>query len=80
MLDNSQSNANARVDQSINLPDFFSCNNCRAGKLIGSDLCRELRSEDLCAKQMLADALRSGAVRIQLYISADPRLLEVPAR
>ena len=64
MFDTSKSNA--VVDQSISFPDFFSCQNCTGWK--DPRYCQDLRAADLCAKAMLRDALRSGAVQITLYL------------
>lgn len=63
----STSGARAEVRQGVNLPDYFSCRNCRAH---GSsmDLCRELREARVCAKQALIFALQSGQVQIHLVI------------
>jgi hypothetical protein len=68
MLDNAQSNASAKVSQEIKYPDFFSCRNCKGWEW--SNICRELRQNGDCAKQMLRQSLASGAVQVVLYAPA----------
>ena len=56
----------ASIDQSVNLPDYFSCSNCYGRA--DWRYCQELRREHLCAKEMLGRALASGAVEIHVVI------------
>lgn len=63
MLD---SKAAATVDQSISMPDYFSCRNCIAWQYHSK--CQKLQDAGLCAKQILSRALDSGNVRIVLHL------------
>lgn len=67
MFDTAHSKAVAAIDQSIAFPDFFSGRNCKGSQDI--TYCRALRAAQLCAKEMLRDGLRSGAVQLVLYLS-----------
>lgn len=66
MLDSTK--ASATVDQSIRLPDYFGCSNCKGNDALV--FCRELRAEGLCAKEMLREALKMGAVQVILHLPA----------
>lgn len=70
MLGDSNSNSNAEIKQSIEIPDYFSCKNCRGWNW--DTVCRQLRQENICAKQMLSYAIQSGAVQIHLQL-ANPK-------
>lgn len=81
MLDKTK--ARASVEQSIKLPDYFSCQNCVAwkGNYVSSpghpladksgfvDMCYILQDRHTCAKQMLGQAIATGAVQIHLHLS-----------
>lgn len=72
----------ASIDQSVNLPDYFSCQNCIAwkGKHVNIpthefadrngwvDMCYILREQNRCAKDALVSAINSGAIQITLYL------------
>jgi len=70
-MNNSQSTA--RIENSFKLPDYFSCQNCLAWKYGNSDKCNEFYQTGRCAKFMLGEALRSGAVQIMLYLPNEVR-------
>ena len=75
MLNNVQAQSTSKVSQEVNLPDFFSCRNCRGWNTDcyhyeTKAICQDLRREGLCAKQMLSQALASGAVQVVLYTPA----------
>jgi hypothetical protein len=83
MID-SKAAANASIDQSVRLPDYFSCHNCVGanGRQVNRpnhplanhggwiELCQILREENNCAKQMLDRSLASGSVQIVLHFPA----------
>lgn len=80
MIDTTTSRAS--IDQSVNLPDYFSCQNCIAwkGKHLHQpghqyadrqgfvDMCYILREQNRCAKDGLMAAINSGAIQITLYL------------
>lgn len=70
--DGNNSSAQAHVDQSVNLPDYFSCHNCVAYLWHGK-WCDNFQAEGRCAKAALTQALASGAVQIHLYLPAGNR-------
>ncbi len=65
MLDNSSSKAT--IDQSIRLPDYFSCQNCAAFSYHGGR-CEAFQQAGRCRAEMLGEALRLGAVQVVLYL------------
>jgi hypothetical protein len=67
-LDNTQSSASARISQELNIPDYFSCQCCNGSRWFS--ICEDLRREGRCAKDMLAQALASGAVRVVVHTPA----------
>jgi hypothetical protein len=81
MIDNT-ANSQSLIDQSMHIPDYFSCQNCiawhnsqirkpghrTAGANGWATTCEVLRDEGACAKRMLSDAIRSGQVEIHLMI------------
>lgn len=83
MLD--RADARASVDQSVRLPDYFSCKNCiaykgyylhapnhpLAGKNGDVNMCYILQDRGTCAKKVLANAVAAGNVQIHLHFS-DP--------
>jgi len=87
MLD---SQAQATIDQSTKVPDFFSCCNCagydrtqtkQPGHPLASqygwvDVCIILREEGRCRLDMLREALRSGAVQVHIAVAPAPLILE----
>lgn len=69
----------------INLPDYFSCRNCRGWyqKYLTQEtwrMCLQLRESGACAKLALAAALKSGAVTIHLHLAVggETDVLSVP--
>lgn len=72
MLDQ-KTTAQAAIDQSVRLPDYFSCQNCIAWKN-NYNMCYILQERHVCAKQMLAKALSIGAVQIHLHLVNPPQL------
>jgi hypothetical protein len=82
MMDKNTANSQSLIDQSVTIPDYFSCRNCiawdkaqirkpghrTAGSNGWATTCEVLRDEHTCAKQMLAEAIKSGQVQIQLLI------------
>ena len=81
MLDKTEARASA--EQSVKLPDYFSCQNCIAWKGISVrlpghplasqggyvDMCHILQERHACAKQMPNQAIMTGAVQIHLHLS-----------
>jgi hypothetical protein len=65
MLD--QSSSKAVIDQSIKMPDYFSCNECAAKPWQG-ERCDEFQAAGRCRAAMLGQALQSGAVQVTLYL------------
>lgn len=65
MQDNTTSNAT--IDQSIKMPDYFSCHNC-AAKAWAGEMCAEFQAAGRCRADMLRQALQSGAVQVVLYL------------
>lgn len=65
MLDKTTSTAT--VDQSIRMPDYFSCNECTARHWQGQK-CAEFQAANRCRAAMLARAIELGAVQVTLYL------------
>lgn len=59
--------SSAVVDQSIKMPDYFSCNECAARHWQGQK-CAEFQTAGRCRVAMLGQALASGAVQVVLYL------------
>ena len=81
MMGNS-SNAQAKIEQSVKIPDYFSCHNCMAqpfrslvrnGKQIQVNECEEFQAAGRCAKVMLAQAIQAGQVQIVLHLEGVTR-------
>ena len=83
MLD---SQAKATIDQSMRIPDFFSCKACRGdgarqemrpGHPLADGCgwvyaCTILKEEGRCRLDMLREALQSGAVQVHIGIAPMP--------
>jgi hypothetical protein len=65
---NSQASSTSKIDNSINLPDYFSCSDCPAGKYHHGGKCDEFQRAGRCRAVMLAKALEAGRVQIHLHI------------
>ncbi|HEX9925322.1 MAG TPA: hypothetical protein VGD99_21880 [Anaerolineae bacterium] len=70
MLTNS--NATATIDQSVNLPDYFSCRQCTVWDY-GGRLCDRMQQAGRCRAAALGRALDAGHIQITLHLPAEAR-------
>lgn len=56
------------MTQGINLPDYFGCEHCPAGKHYHGQLCNEFQAAGRCRADTLRLAIERGAVQIHLHV------------
>lgn len=65
--------SSAKIDNSVNLPDYFSCNSCKAKAYGGSDICDLFQQRGRCRAATLDAAIATGQIKIVMSLPAGER-------